>query len=128
MSEKIKVLIVDDNLAVRESLVEYLAEFGLKVVGAGSAQQSIDLCRETSFQVAIVDMNLPDMGGRELIPELHRILPELKFFLYTGSPDFELSQELCDIGMDETDVIFKPIRNIRAVVDAIEEKANAHCS
>ena len=66
--EKINILIVDDHPMVLEGLRSLLSGIGyLQIAGiANNAFEAIDVIKNTAVQVAIVDINLPDINGIEL--------------------------------------------------------------
>jgi DNA-binding response OmpR family regulator len=62
-----KVLLVEDNQDMRESLLEFLIEEGSRVTAVASAEDAIDAVDEKEFDIAIVDINLPGKSGFSLI-------------------------------------------------------------
>lgn len=62
-----KVLLVEDNQDMRESLLEFLVEEGSRVTAVASAEDAIDAVDEKEFDIAIVDINLPGKSGFSLI-------------------------------------------------------------
>jgi DNA-binding NarL/FixJ family response regulator len=82
-----RILIVDDHTVVREGVRRLLAELpDLDVVEATSGEEALDKVRATRFQLVILDLNLPNLGGLELLRRLVRTsshLPILVFSLHT---------------------------------------------
>lgn len=68
MSEK-RVLIVDDESSIRESLAEFLRDFGMNVDTAENAEDALELLRQKSFDVMIADLRLPGITGDAMIPQ-----------------------------------------------------------
>ena len=69
------VLVVDDNLAVRSVLERYLKQFGFRPVCVPDAEQALKLIEEDSdnqFQMAIIDLKLPQMNGDEASIEIRK--------------------------------------------------------
>ena len=62
-----KVLLVEDNQDMRDSLLEFLVEEGSRVTAVASAEDAIDAVDEKEFDIAIVDINLPGKSGFSLI-------------------------------------------------------------
>ena len=67
---EVKVLIVDDEGRLRDVLTRAIASWGFQVAGARSAEEAIKLMQSTKYDVSIVDLNLPMMGGIELFEKL----------------------------------------------------------
>jgi len=122
MLEKIKtrVLVVDDEVSIRESLKGFLEDHDYDVVTAGTAEEALAYISESEFLVAIVDLRLPRMNGETLIKRASQLSPEMRFMIHTGSIDYTLSKELIVIGMSKEDVFFKPVNNLDLIVDGIK--------
>jgi DNA-binding NtrC family response regulator len=122
MSEKkkIRVLVVDDEVTIRESLKGFLEEYEYDVVAAGTAEESLAYISESEFSAAIIDLRLPRMNGETLIKRANQLRPEIRFIIHTGSIDYTLSKELISIGMSKEDVFYKPVHNLGLVVEGIK--------
>ena len=66
------VLIVEDDPATQQLLVALMRRDGLRTVIASNGQQAIDELRKTSFDVVILDLMMPAVGGREVVDFLTR--------------------------------------------------------
>jgi DNA-binding response OmpR family regulator len=78
------VLIVDDDPNVRECLARALNEAGHRVEQAGDGTKAIDLVHRCVFDLAIVDVHMPTMGGLTLLRRLRRFAPETDVVLMTS--------------------------------------------
>ena len=67
MEKQVKILVVDDDNNLRETLVDLLEIEGYKVYQAGTAAECLELCSNEFFNVILMDYNLPDETGMELI-------------------------------------------------------------
>lgn len=119
----IRVLIIDDDAAVRGSLVAYLEDDGFLVRGVGSAAEAFAACDATPPDVAVVDVQLPEMDGLTLIERVHEAHPGIRFIIYTGSVAYRLPERLARIGVTEADVLHKPVMPLRLLTDAIRRLA-----
>jgi DNA-binding NarL/FixJ family response regulator len=89
MIEHIRLLLVDDHAIVREGyrrLLERRPELQI-VAEAGTAEEACTLFREHAPDVAIVDLELPDMGGIELIVRLLRRDPAARILAFSMHRD-----------------------------------------
>jgi two-component system, NtrC family, sensor histidine kinase HydH len=87
-AKKARILVVDDNGALVENLSEILEAAGYAVHGAGSCAAALSLARE-GFDVALVDLRLPDGDGTALAPQLKEVQPEGEVVLLTGFATLE---------------------------------------
>jgi DNA-binding NtrC family response regulator len=118
---KIKVLVVDDEPAIRESISQFLLDFDFLVMNAANGEAALMLVRENSFDIAIVDMRLPEMTGDTFILKAHEINTTLKFLILTGSLDYGPSPDLSKIGIGSAQILKKPLFSLFSLVKTIEE-------
>ena len=84
-----KLLIVDDELSVRDSLAKWFAEEGYEVATAESANEALTRVAETAFDVALVDIKMRGTDGIELQRRLHEIYPDMLVIIMTGYASVE---------------------------------------
>ena len=91
-----KALLIDDEQSLREILVELLELWGIETTEAEDAEQALEFIdqNETSFDLIFIDVNLPNMGGRELYEQLLPKFPETKFIFMSG---YQRDHDLIDI-------------------------------
>ncbi len=87
-SHKARVLVVDDNASLVENLTDILDSAGYSARGAASCAAALPLARE-GFDVALVDLNLPDGDGTALAPQLKELSPDGEVVLLTGFATLE---------------------------------------
>jgi DNA-binding NtrC family response regulator len=83
------VLIVDDDADVRRMLSSILEDEGYSVEAVDNGREAIRTCEKLPFDVALVDINLPDVKGTELLHQLKRIQPRMVKIIITGEPSVE---------------------------------------
>jgi len=84
-----KILLVDDEPVIRETLCSILKEDGFEVLTAETGTQAISLSEENSFDVAIIDLKLPDMDGTAVLHDIKEINPAICSILITAYPTTE---------------------------------------
>jgi DNA-binding NtrC family response regulator len=84
------ILVVEDDPALREMLVELLREDGLQVCTAAGANDALRALQETEFDLVLSDIQMPEMDGFELLEAIRRVRPEARVILMTafGSATF----------------------------------------
>jgi len=117
---EIKILVIDDEPFIRESLVGFLEDCDFNISSADSAEQALNLLRQTTFDVAIVDLRLPGMNGDVFIQEINSLAPHIRFLIHTGSVDYHLSKKLIDIGVRTDHVFYKPQHDLTLFVNTID--------
>ena len=81
---KLIILIVDDELAMRESIAAWLTEGGHLPRKAESAEQALEMLQREPYDVALVDLKMPGMGGHELLRRIQAEYPELLVIIMTA--------------------------------------------
>ena len=75
--ERQRILVVDDERDIVEMLAEILSTYGFEVDSASSAQEALQCIRDTIYDAAILDFNLPDMDGVMLHRQIRQMDMEL---------------------------------------------------
>ncbi len=115
-----RVLIVDDEASIRESLAEFLRDFNMTVETAVNGEDALEILHQRTFEVLVADLRLPGMTGDSLIPKAHQLQPELRFLIHTGSIDYRLSSGLLALGLTPDQVILKPLSDLMILVNKVE--------
>lgn len=102
-----RLLIVDDEHALREELSEELTEAGYQVRSAADAESALDLALDESFDVCVTDVNLPGKSGIDLLKQLRSRSPETLVILITAYGDLNPAVEGLRHGA--SDYVLKPL-------------------
>jgi DNA-binding NarL/FixJ family response regulator len=83
------VLIADDHAVVRTGLRQFLEESGrvLEIDEAGTGQQTLDLLRAKRFDLLILDINMPDRGGLDILRNVRASFPDTRVLIVSGFPE-----------------------------------------
>ena len=101
------ILIVDDELQIRESLREFLELSGFQSSMASSAKEALNLIKNNKFEVIITDIRMPVMDGLELTDKIKKEY-DVGIIVMTGYTENYSYEEAINKGA--SDFIFKPIR------------------
>ena len=89
MNDKGRLLIVDDEPIVRDSLGKWFAEEGYEVGAAESASEALTKLAEGRWDLALVDIKMPGTDGIELQRRLREVDPQLIVIIMTGYASVE---------------------------------------
>ncbi len=105
------ILIVDDDRAILRVLRRVLEKNGYSVDTAETAAEALDKLRSSHYDLALIDVILPDMKGTDLLAKAKAELKQTVKFIITGYPSAEAGAKAREGGADA--FILKPIRMIQ---------------
>jgi two-component system response regulator AtoC len=109
-----RVLIVDDDESLRESLELVLAAEGFEVVTAVDGSGALSRLEASTFDVVLCDVRMPGMDGIELLPQLVRRVPQSTVIMMSAFGTDELALEAMNLGA--YDYLTKPFRPAEVVL------------
>ncbi|MEM1536387.1 MAG: response regulator, partial [Candidatus Bathyarchaeia archaeon] len=89
MVENARILIVDDDENIRKVLTMILEDEGYTVDQAETAKQAIEKTRRNFYNIALIDIRLPDMEGIELLTKMKDTVPRMRKIIITGYPTLQ---------------------------------------
>jgi heterodisulfide reductase subunit A len=104
--EGFRILVVDDELVVRDSLKEWLVEEGFSVDMAASGAEALDQLSRQAYQLMLLDIKMPGMDGVEVLQTAKENSPELNVIMMTAYATVETAVEAMKIGA--LDYLIKP--------------------
>jgi len=117
MENKATILVVDDENTVRLLLKSELNKAGFDVRLMKSAEEAIEALKTERFEVALIDKNLPNEDGIELLRHCRMLDPNMELILMTGYATLESALEAIKIGI--FDYITKPFDHLPTVIHRI---------
>jgi DNA-binding NtrC family response regulator len=115
------VLVVDDELLIRDLLYDFFLEKGYKVSVADSGQAALDKLGKQTFDVLLVDLKMPAMDGIEFIKEARKKKIETPVVIITGFPSLETALDA--LRQRVFDYIIKPF-NINQLFATVRRAAD----
>ena len=98
--EGARILVVDDEEGIRKSLKAVLEEEGCAVDTAENGQEAIAKSKTGSYNLALVDIRLPDMDGVELLTSMSGTAPKMVRIIVTGYPSLDNAIQAVNRGVD----------------------------
>jgi DNA-binding NtrC family response regulator len=98
MSEHARILIVDDDESIRKVLATILEDIGYIVDGAGTGKEGIEKTNMHFYNLAFVDVRLPDMAGPEVLGKMRDTIPKMRKIIITGYPSLQNAVEALNKG------------------------------
>jgi DNA-binding response OmpR family regulator len=114
-----RILLIDDDESICETLTSVLEEHGYKVDSALTGGNAVKKSRSRYYDVALIDIRLPDMDGTTLIEKLEEGNPGIVKIMITGYPTLENAVESLNRGADG--YIIKPFK-----IDELLETVRKH--
>ncbi|GAB4154549.1 MAG: hypothetical protein Tsb009_31210 [Planctomycetaceae bacterium] len=120
-SQRLKVLVVDDSLSARRVLIQKIqSQLDCEITEAGDGREALDIMRDHEFSIVFTDMEMPRMGGMELLGEIkngHR-RDDIRVVLATSRGEEGFRAQARSLGVDG--YITKPV-NDRALLEVLEK-------
>ena len=116
-----RLLIVEDDAALNQMLRFHFEDRGCEVKGVGTCRDALQVFASQAFDLVLLDQQLPDGTGVELLAKLRDQEPDLPVMMMTGQHDLELAIEAIKMGAAE--FVHKPIRTeqLQGTVDRLLE-------
>ena len=119
MDQKFKILVVDDDETIRSVFRAGLMAEGYDVDTAANGAEAIKKSKEAFYNLALVDIRLPDMEGTKLLTEMKQTVPKMRKIIVTGHPD--VKNAIAAVKGAADDYIIKPAK-LEDLVKAVKEQ------
>jgi len=113
-SKKIKILTIDDEFLIRETITDYLEDFGYEVVQAENGKKGIEVFRSERPDLVLVDLRMPEMDGIDVLSIVCKESPQIPIIMVSGTGILQDAIEAIRKGA--WDYVSKPIQDM-AVLD-----------
>ena len=115
--EKVNILVAEDEADLRDILKVTLKQEGYRVILVSDGDEAIRKIEKKSFQMALIDLKMPGVNGKELVSKIKQINPRVPIVIVTGSPDFK---EEVSLRKQVYEYIYKPFR-LNELVRVVKE-------
>jgi two-component system response regulator AtoC len=114
-----KILVVDDEIIIRDLLEDFLGRKGYDVYTASDGRAAIAKVKEIKPHIVLLDIKMPVMDGIEALEEIRKIDPKVGVIMITGVLDERLGKKAMRLGA--SDYITKPL-NLHYLENAVMVK------
>lgn len=119
--KEIRVLVAEDNPAVREFIVRALQGAGYKTIPVADGQQALDTLGKEKFDVLITDIVMPNVDGIALALKAVRLFPDLRIVMISGYAQERMRAHNLDALVHR--IIAKPF-SLEEICDAVKDALN----
>jgi DNA-binding NtrC family response regulator len=119
MDKPYRILIIDDDENIRKVLQTILEDEGYAVETADTAKKGIERSEKAFFNLALIDVRLPDMEGIELLTKLRDTKPKIRKIIVTGYPTLQNAVAAVNKGADG--YIMKPF-DVEKILATIKDQ------
>ncbi len=107
-AKKRKILLVEDEAVVRESVRDWMVEDGYEVECVGSGEEALERMKKEAFGVVVLDLRLPGIDGLQVFEQAKELTPETKGVIITAYPSKETREKAKRLGL--LDYLPKPFK------------------
>jgi len=119
LGENARIIIIDDDESIRKILSTILQEEGYTVDTANTGKEGIRKTNDNCFNLALIDMKLPDIEGIDLLLKIKDTTPRMRKIIITGFPTIQNAMEAVNRRADA--FILKPFE-VEKVLQTIREQ------
>lgn len=119
MGGNAKIIIIDDDESIRKILATILEEEGYTVDTANTGKEGINKTNDNCYNLALIDMKLPDIEGIDLLLKIKDTTPRMRKIIITGFPTIQNAMEAVNRRADA--FILKPFE-VEKVLQTIREQ------
>jgi DNA-binding response OmpR family regulator len=123
---KPRILIVEDDENIRKTMKNILQQQGYETDTAKTGQEAENKTKDKVYNLALLDIKLPDMEGTKLLAKLHDSTPKMVKIMVTGYPSLENAMEALNQGADAyVTKPVKPAKLLALISEKLEEQNQA---
>lgn len=116
-----KILVIEDEIMTAKNVKAAFELNGMETEIAEDGEAGLKLIREKEYDLILLDLKMPKMGGEEVLKEIRKIRPYVFVVIYTNFSDFTDLKALANIGIDGY-VNKGPDADLQELVNIVKEK------
>lgn len=99
MENKTSILVIDDDIGLRKTLLDILKARGYETFAAENGAEGLALLQGTPVNLVLTDLGLPDMSGIDILSKVKALYPAIQVIILTGSATFDSAVEATNLGV-----------------------------
>ena len=117
------VVIIEDETTLATNIATYLRKYNYEAHTASSAREGISCCETVRPEIVLLDLNLPDQNGLDILPQLRQLDPEMTVIIMTASDSVRTAVKAMQTGA--SDYLTKPIilSELKLLLEKVAEQA-----
>ena len=119
MDKNVRIIIVDDDENIRKTMKAILEDEGYVVDSAATGNEAIEMTQQTAYNIALLDIRLPDMEGVELLKLIKDNVPKTRKIMVTGYPSMQ--NAISALNMNADAYLIKPI-DVEKLLNLVKEQ------
>ncbi len=119
MDKNVRIIIVDDDENIRKTMKTILEDEGYVVDLAATGSEAIEMTQETVYNIALLDIRLPDMEGVKLLKLIKDNVPKTRKIMVTGYPSMQ--NAISALNMEADAYLIKPI-DVEKLINLVKEQ------
>ena len=119
MDKHARILVVDDDESIRKTMKAILEDAGYIVDLAATGSEAIQKTKEKAYNIALLDIRLPDMEGIELLKLIKDTVPHTRKIMVTGYPSMQNAVAALNKNADA--YLIKPV-NVEKLLNTVKEQ------
>ena len=116
---KKRILVIDDDKSILRTFTRILQKNGYDIEVAETGKEAIEKSKKKRYDLALIDIRLPDMDGTDLLVKLQKTMEDAIKIMITGFPSLETGVKALDEGADA--YLVKPVKP-EELIALIDEK------
>ncbi len=120
---KKSILVIDDDKSILRTFTRILQKAGYDIDVAETGREALEKAGKRNYDLALVDIRLPDMDGTDLLAKMKHTMPDTVKIMITGFPSLESGVRALDEGADA--YLVKPVKPDELLM-LIEEKTKGN--
>jgi DNA-binding NtrC family response regulator len=114
-----RILVIDDDESIRNSLAAILRDEGYEVDVASNGREALQKSEETIYNLALIDIKLPDMEGIDILIRMKDTVPKVRKIMMTGFPSVQ--NAIAAVNRKADAYLVKPVE-VEKLLDTIREQ------
>jgi DNA-binding NtrC family response regulator len=119
LDKNVRIIIVDDDENIRKTMKAILEDEGYVVDLAATGSEAIEMTQETVYNIALLDIRLPDMEGVKLLKLIKDNVPKTRKIMVTGYPSMQ--NAISALNMKADAYLIKPI-DVEKLINLVKEQ------